>query len=42
VFTPCYYGLTIKNVGYADLNGGKPSCLTATQAAGLQAALKKS
>jgi branched-chain amino acid transport system substrate-binding protein len=42
VFSPCYYGLTIKNGAYADLNGGKPSCLTAAQAAGLQAALKKS
>jgi branched-chain amino acid transport system substrate-binding protein len=42
VFSPCYYGLTIKNGAYADLSGGKPTCLTAAQAAGLQAALRKS
>jgi branched-chain amino acid transport system substrate-binding protein len=42
VFSPCYYGLTIKNGAYADLNGGKPACLTAAQAAALQASLKKS
>jgi hypothetical protein len=41
VFSPCYYGLTIKNGGYTDLNGGKPTCLTAAQAASLQASLKK-
>jgi branched-chain amino acid transport system substrate-binding protein len=41
VFSPCYYGLTIKNGAYVDLNAGKPSCLTAAQAAGLQAALKR-
>ena len=42
VFSPCYYGLTIKNGAYADLDGGKPVCLTAAQAAALQAGLKKS
>jgi branched-chain amino acid transport system substrate-binding protein len=42
VFSPCYYGLTIKNGAYADLSAGKPTCLTAAQAAGLQTALKKS
>jgi branched-chain amino acid transport system substrate-binding protein len=42
VFSPCYYGLTIKNGAYADLNAGKATCLTTAQAAGLQAALKKS
>jgi branched-chain amino acid transport system substrate-binding protein len=41
VFSPCYYGLTIKSGAYADLNGGKPTCLTAAQAASLQASLKK-
>ncbi|MHB8689981.1 MAG: ABC transporter substrate-binding protein [Solirubrobacteraceae bacterium] len=41
VFSPCYYGLTIKNGAYVDLSAGKPSCLTAAQAAGLQAALKR-
>jgi branched-chain amino acid transport system substrate-binding protein len=42
VFTACYYGLTIKNGAYADLNGGKPDCLTAAQATALAASLKKS
>jgi hypothetical protein len=42
VFSPCYYGLTIKNGAYDDLNDGKPLCLTAAQAAALEASLKKS
>jgi hypothetical protein len=42
VFSPCYYGLTIKGGAYADLNGGKPKCLTAAQAAALASSLKKS
>ena len=42
VFSPCYYGLTIKSGAYDDLNDGKPMCLTAAQAAALEASLKKS
>lgn len=41
VFSPCYYGVTIKNGAYVALNGGKPTCLTTAQATALQAALKK-
>jgi branched-chain amino acid transport system substrate-binding protein len=42
VFSPCYYGLTINNGAYADLDAGKPVCLTAAQAAALEASLNKS
>ena len=41
VFSPCYYGLTIKNGGYIDLNGGNPTCLTAAQAGSVKASLTK-
>jgi branched-chain amino acid transport system substrate-binding protein len=41
VFVPCYYGVTIKSGAYADLQGGKPMCLTTTQSTALEAALKK-
>jgi branched-chain amino acid transport system substrate-binding protein len=40
VFVPCYYGVTIKNGAYQALDGGKPTCLTATQATALLSALK--
>lgn len=40
VFSPCYYGSTLKSGAYAQLNGGKPVCLTAMQVKGLLAALK--
>ncbi|MHB8736942.1 MAG: ABC transporter substrate-binding protein, partial [Terriglobales bacterium] len=40
VFSPCYYGVTIKNGAYADLNGGNPTCLTTAEATALMAALK--
>jgi branched-chain amino acid transport system substrate-binding protein len=41
VFSPCYYGVTIKNGAYANLNGGKPTCLTTAQVTSLLAAMKK-
>jgi hypothetical protein len=34
--------LAIKDGAYSDLNTGKPLCLTAAQAAALEASLKKS
>jgi branched-chain amino acid transport system substrate-binding protein len=40
VFSPCYYGVTIKNGAYTNLSGGKPLCLTAAQSAALLSALK--
>jgi branched-chain amino acid transport system substrate-binding protein len=40
VFSACFFGSTLKSGGYASLNGGKPSCLTAPQVKALLAALK--
>jgi branched-chain amino acid transport system substrate-binding protein len=41
VFSPCYYGVAIKNGAYVALNAGKPTCLTTAQTTALLAALKK-
>jgi branched-chain amino acid transport system substrate-binding protein len=41
VFSTCYYGVAIKNGAYVDLNGGRPTCLSAAQAGALLAAMKK-
>jgi branched-chain amino acid transport system substrate-binding protein len=41
VFTPCYYTMTIKNNQLLNLDGGKPTCLSATQANALLAGLSK-
>lgn len=40
VFSACFFSSTLKSGNYASLNGGKPSCLTATQVKALEAALK--
>jgi branched-chain amino acid transport system substrate-binding protein len=40
VFSACFFGSTLKSGGYASLNGGKPSCLTAPQVKALLTALK--
>jgi branched-chain amino acid transport system substrate-binding protein len=40
-FATCYYGVTIKGSKFGSLNGGKATCLTAAQATGLAAGLKK-
>jgi branched-chain amino acid transport system substrate-binding protein len=39
-FIPCWFGQQVKAGKFASLNGNKPSCLTAAQAAALAKALK--
>jgi branched-chain amino acid transport system substrate-binding protein len=39
-FVPCYFGQQIKNGTFGSLNGNKPTCLAATQAAALAQSLK--
>ena len=40
VFSACYFGTTVTSGGVTELNSSKPDCLSNTQVAGLQAALK--
>jgi branched-chain amino acid transport system substrate-binding protein len=40
-FVTCYFSVTVKGGNLVSLNGNKPTCLTATAAKGIAAALRK-